>query len=112
MAHPSLAFKGAGDELLTLKQLSSAIDTFVSYCAEVSVDLLQKLLTRYGNQELNELFEIQGSYVLGTNESGVLQAIYPKLLSLDSFDAHNQGDSDPNPLTKKSEPEFKFRYKR
>jgi len=64
---------GGSEELSSLTQLSTAIDVFCSYCAEVKVDHLQRLITKYCGQELNEVFEAQGSYVLSINENEILQ---------------------------------------
>lgn len=70
---------GNAEELSIISQLSSAVDTFASFCSEMKVEQLQVLLTKFCARELNEVFEIQGSYVLGINDDGVLQAVYPKL---------------------------------
>ena len=78
---------GIGDEMMSVTQFSVALDIFQSYCSSVSVDMLQKLMTKYCASEMNEIFEVQGSLVFGVDENGILHAIYPKLFPDSLYDA-------------------------
>ena len=72
---------GIQDEMMSVTQFSVALDIFQSYCSTVSVDKLQKLMTKYCAFEMNEIYEIQGGLIFGLNEEGVLHAMYPKLFA-------------------------------
>ena len=79
---------GAGDEIMSVTQFSVALDIFQSYCCAITVDSLQKLITKYCSHELNEISENQGSLVFTITEEGVLRAIYPKLFPARLHETH------------------------
>ncbi len=79
---------GVNDEMMSVTQFSVALDIFQSYCSSVTVEMLQKSISKYCAFEMNEIFEIQGCFRFDTNEEGILHAIYPKLFSAGLYENH------------------------
>lgn len=71
---------GAAEEIKKLKNVKSAIQSFVSYGQRIDVNHLQRLITVHCSKSLHDMFEIEGNYSLGISNDGVLQAIYRRLM--------------------------------
>lgn len=93
---------GAQDEIMRLKSLRSAIDSFLTYCQSVDGENLQYLLTVHCKADLMDLFDIEGNYALGLSQDGVLQAIYRKLMPVDADEEALAADPDTIALRDKN----------
>jgi hypothetical protein len=93
---------GAKDEIMRLKSLRSAIDSFLAYCQSVDGENLQYLLTVHCKADLMDLFDIEGNYALGLSQDGVLQAIYRKLMPVDADEEALAADPDTIALRDKN----------
>ena len=71
---------GAAEEVRVLTTLRAAIETFSSYCAAVSVETLQRLLSQHCEAELRDVFDAGASYRLTLGEGAALQAVHKKVL--------------------------------
>jgi len=89
---------GAAEEMTRLRQVKSAIDSFMTYCKTIDEHGLQLLASQHCKSELMNMFDIEGNYVLGMNQDGVLQAIYRRLMPAGDF-------VDPEEEKKKKEEE-------
>jgi len=75
----------------------TAFTTFCTYCMTITVSQLQKMLSLYFSEELNEEFEKGRGYTL-EEDDGILIAVYkkeaPEIPSKINFEDRNQKDID------------------
>lgn len=72
---------GAAEELRGLTTLRAAIETFASYCASVSVETLQRLMSQHCEKELRDVFDAGTSYRLQLGDNDALQAVHKAVLA-------------------------------
>lgn len=72
---------GAADEVRGLTTLRAAIETFASFCADASVETVQRLLSQHCEAELRDVFDAGASYRLQLGEGAALQAVHKKVLA-------------------------------
>ena len=64
---------GCEKEVIGLKSLKDVIETFISYCRNVTVLHLQQLLSKHCERDLLNIYANQGTYRLRKDNDNVLQ---------------------------------------
>jgi hypothetical protein len=91
---------GCKQEMAGLSSLNNALDTFCSYCSNVTTLRLQRLCTEHCNNDLKNIFCAQGTYRLSVDNEGVLQALYKEIVpsEVDQLAGRAPAAPVPNPV--------------